>query len=98
MKNYISTYSFGDRNCTNGRFNTLQAAVILGKHKARVFSSMLDLDRKDAGLLKNKVLNVVQSAEPVTEFEDEYGIRYLKLNLPMRKVYQKRSYWFQKKI
>ena len=48
----------------------------MGKHKARVFASVLGLTKNDAELLKRKILIAFRKVEPVVEFEDEYGVRF----------------------
>lgn len=48
----------------------------VGKHKARVFSASLGINRNQAALLKQEILRQIESAALQKEFEDEYGIRY----------------------
>lgn len=48
----------------------------VGKNKARVFQSLLDLDQNDALWLKNEIFKKLSSS-PATEKElDKYGRRY----------------------
>lgn len=59
----------------------------VGKHKARVFSAQLGLERRDAGILKEEIIRNIKHAEIHKEFEDEYGIRYsanIELNMNNR--------------
>ncbi len=50
-----------------------------GKHKARVFEAMLGLNRNDAHMLKEALLDAVRSRgeHMVPGEKDEYGQRYL---------------------
>lgn len=48
----------------------------LGKHKARVFKSILGLQKKDAELLKELILESLPDAVAQTAFTDKFGTRY----------------------
>lgn len=48
----------------------------VGKHKAHVFKSVLNLTSEDAPILREILLNGVSSAEAVLGEQDEYGQRY----------------------
>lgn len=47
-----------------------------GKHKAIVFKSALDIEKKDADLLKTIFLEALKTNDVVETFSDIYGIRY----------------------
>lgn len=48
----------------------------LGKHKARVFASALDLEPEDAPKLEAELRRAARECEAVEEEGDEYGQRY----------------------
>ena len=48
----------------------------VGKHKARVFASALNLTRKDAPILRAALLEAVGTIEATIGKFDEYGQRY----------------------
>ncbi len=48
-----------------------------GKHKARVFESVLGLTANDVTELREGILSAIQTEEAVTGERDEYGQRYL---------------------
>ena len=48
----------------------------VGKHKAKVFSSALDVTKQDAIQLKRIILSKMDSADLTLEFEDQYGKRF----------------------
>ena len=48
----------------------------LGKHKARVFKSVLNLTVEDASMLRDMLLKGVSQAEATIGEQDEYGQRY----------------------
>jgi hypothetical protein len=50
---------------------------IRGKHKARMFSSVLGLTIKDAEKLRKTLLEKVKSCDAVPGVEDQYGKRYI---------------------
>jgi len=47
-----------------------------GKHKAIVFKSVLELNKKDAELLKRMIQEGVQLNDAEETFKDEYGVRF----------------------
>lgn len=47
-----------------------------GKHKARVFASVLGLSAEDAILLRDALLGAVQTKDATIVDEDDYGVRY----------------------
>lgn len=47
-----------------------------GKHKALVFKSALDLEKKDSELLKTIILDSLNTNDAIETFRDIYGIRY----------------------
>ncbi len=47
-----------------------------GKHKALVFKSALDLEKKDSDLLKMIIFEALKTNDAVETFSDIYGIRY----------------------
>jgi hypothetical protein len=47
-----------------------------GKHKARVFSSVLDLTQENAEQLRAALLDAAQTEEAERLYTDEYGTRY----------------------
>ena len=47
-----------------------------GKHKARVFSAVLNITAKDAEALRNLLLDAVTEYEAEVGLKDEYGQRY----------------------
>ena len=48
----------------------------LGKHKARVFESVLGLTREDAEFLQKEILHAAFINDAILTREDEYGQRY----------------------
>ncbi|MCK4762316.1 MAG: hypothetical protein KAW12_08980 [Candidatus Aminicenantes bacterium] len=50
---------------------------IRGKHKARIFSSVLGLTSKDAEKLRKALLEAANSCDAVPGVEDQYGKRYI---------------------
>ena len=48
----------------------------VGKHKARVFASQLGIHRREAEILKEKILREINDAELVPTFEDQFGKRF----------------------
>lgn len=48
-----------------------------GKHKARMFSSILGLTLKDAEKLKKTLLKAAINEEAIVGIEDQYGKRYI---------------------
>jgi hypothetical protein len=48
-----------------------------GKHKARLFNSILGLTMEDAWILRNRLLDAAQNLDAVQGFEDCYGKRYI---------------------
>ena len=46
------------------------------KHKALVFKSALDLEKKDSELLKSIIFEALKTNDAVETFTDIYGIRY----------------------
>ena len=48
----------------------------VGKHKARVFASVLGLTAADSGLLRDALLQAARFQEATAGEEDEYGRRY----------------------
>ncbi len=48
-----------------------------GRHKARVFASVLGLGNSDADFLRSALLEAAQDAEAVPGDHDEYGRRYV---------------------
>jgi hypothetical protein len=50
---------------------------VKGKHKARMFSSILGLTLKDAEKLRKKLLEAAHSCDAVTGVKDQYGKRYI---------------------
>jgi len=48
----------------------------IGKHKARVFASQLGIQRSEAQILKEKILQEMTDAEIVPAFEDQFGKRF----------------------
>jgi len=48
----------------------------VGKHKAHVFKSVLNLTVEDAPMLRETLLNAVLQAEAIIGEQDEYGQRY----------------------
>lgn len=58
----------------------------VGKHKARVFSSQLGIERSDAQWLKEKITETIKDAQIEWGHEDEYGKRCsTELELDMNK-------------
>lgn len=55
----------------------------VGKHKARVFKSELGINRTDAELLRDLILDSLPKNEAKINFEDKYGVRYT-VNLKIR--------------
>lgn len=53
-----------------------------GKHKARVFASVLGLASGDAGWLRDEILAGVQSEPAIPGVEDQHGQRYV-VDLPI---------------
>ena len=49
----------------------------VGKHKARVFASALNLTQKDAPILQAALLEAVKTIEATVGKLDEYGQRYM---------------------
>ncbi len=49
----------------------------MGKHKARLFSSMLGLTADDAEEVRTRLLEAVRNCEAETVGEDMYGKRYV---------------------
>lgn len=47
-----------------------------GKHKAKVFKSLLNFDNKDAELLKINIENAIAVFDAVESYTDKYGKRY----------------------
>ena len=47
-----------------------------GKHKARVFQSLLGINQDDAEILKEKILESVANNDCLVGESDVYGIRY----------------------
>lgn len=47
-----------------------------GKYKARVFKSVLKIERKDAEYLRKLILKIVNEHEVVETFRDDYGVRH----------------------
>ena len=59
----------------------------VGKHKARVFSSLLGIGRDDAQLLKKKIIENMKDVEIEWAHEDKFGKRFsadLTVNLKNR--------------
>ena len=54
----------------------LNTAHSQGKHKARVFESVLGLTDADTDILRDALQDAVQSKEARIVDEDDYGIRY----------------------
>ncbi|MBL8132169.1 MAG: hypothetical protein JNL42_09960 [Anaerolineae bacterium] len=48
-----------------------------GKHKARVFASVLGIERSDAEALRHILVQIVKTEEAVPGEADEYGQRYV---------------------
>lgn len=48
-----------------------------GKHKARLFKSMLGLTRAEADELQNILLKIVQTHHVIDSVHDQYGKRYI---------------------
>ena len=48
-----------------------------GKHKARVFASVLGLTRDDAAWLRDRILDAVLTAEAIEKEPTEFGRRYV---------------------
>ncbi|MFQ5754044.1 MAG: DUF6883 domain-containing protein [bacterium] len=66
-----------------------------GKHKARVFASILGLIADDAEELQKTLLNIVRTHEAFATHQDQYGIRYV-IDFTMKKSKQQarvRSSW-----
>ena len=55
----------------------LNPVHVKGKHKARMFSSILGLTLKDAEELRKRLLESAKSCDAVTGVEDQYGKRYI---------------------
>jgi hypothetical protein len=55
----------------------LNPAHVRGRHKARVFSSKLELSAADAEWLRNALLAAANEQEAMAGEEDQYGRRYL---------------------
>ena len=53
-----------------------------GKHKARVFKSVLSLDLDNIELLRYVLLEAVQNYDAVLDQENEYGKKYI-IDFPM---------------
>jgi len=49
----------------------------VGKHKARVFASVLGMDMRDAGVLQNALLEAVKTNESTIGSVNEFGQRYI---------------------
>lgn len=66
-----------------------------GKHKARLFATVLGLRADDAEELQRTLLNVVCSHDTIATDQDEYGKRYV-IDFTMNKATQQakvRSSW-----
>jgi hypothetical protein len=48
----------------------------VGRHKARLFSSLVGLKRENAEDLRNILLQVVKTHDATVGYKDEYGQRY----------------------
>ncbi len=48
-----------------------------GRHKARVFKSMLGIEQKDADLLKEEILQALPHSDASVRHEDVFGTRYM---------------------
>jgi hypothetical protein len=48
-----------------------------GRHKARVFASVLGLTRDDADVLRNALLKAARESEAALGERDDYGQRYV---------------------
>ena len=55
----------------------LNPSHVRGKHKARMFSSILGLTLEDAGKLRKTLLEAARSWDAVPGVEDQYGKRYI---------------------
>lgn len=47
-----------------------------GKHKARIFKSILGIEKKDAGILKGIIEKAIKTNGAVETFKDDFGIRF----------------------
>lgn len=66
-----------------------------GRHKARVFASVLGIRQQDSALLRDALLQAAQNVEVAEEAANEYGRRYLldfTMNGPLGSA-QVRSLW-----
>ena len=73
----------------------LNAAHPRGRHKARVFASVLGFTAADADLLRHKLLNAAIEDQAVAGERDDYGQRYVldfEVSGPKRKAIV-RSIW-----
>jgi hypothetical protein len=55
----------------------LNPSHVRGKHKARMFSSILGLTLKDAEKLRVTLLEAARSWDAIPAVEDQYGKRYI---------------------
>jgi hypothetical protein len=62
---------------TAGASRRKQATHPVGKHKARVFASVLGLTDADAEHLRNSLLEAAHTLDATTGETDEYGQRYV---------------------
>lgn len=54
----------------------LSASHVRGRHKARVFASVLGLTSADAEFLRDELLRAAREGDAITSGSDEYGVRY----------------------
>lgn len=48
----------------------------VGKHKARLFGALLDMNIEDAEALRDILLRIIKTHDAEVGFEDKYGQRY----------------------
>ncbi|MEH2011121.1 DUF6883 domain-containing protein [Nostoc sp.] len=56
---------------------TLNSQHERGKHKARLFAAILDLDSNDAEILQLLIEDAIQNYQAIPSLLDEYGQRYI---------------------
>ncbi len=54
----------------------LSPSHVRGRHKARIFSSVLGLTQADAEFLRERLLNAAKTEHAVESDSDDYGQRY----------------------
>ncbi|MBW4616198.1 MAG: hypothetical protein KME21_23570 [Desmonostoc vinosum HA7617-LM4] len=64
-------------DCNKLRNYSLNAQHNRGKHKARLFAAILDLDSNDAEILQMLIEDAIQNYEAIPSLLDEYGQRYI---------------------